>query len=183
MIECDVTEILYNLHLSLHDLSQIEEIRNFIKKIYDHEIYVDETYQPAYYIVVLDLVSNERYENYTFLLWCFGIDFAPIKRYHQFYSQAYKFSLHLIYNLCLFFCQSMTDIGFWNHQNKGYPFQHIQGWIYCTRRAKTSCQIMFACHSKLTRTKTICELFMTCHPNMTNVLIAFVFLFTGKQKS
>ena len=24
---------------------------------------------------------------------------------------------------------------------------------------------------------------MTCHPNMTNVLIAFVFLFTGKQKS
>ena len=42
---------------------------------------------------------------------------------------------------------------------------------------------MFTCHSKLTRTKTICELFMTCHPNMTNVLIAFVFLFTGKQKS
>ena len=55
--------------------------------------------------------------------------------------------------------------------------------IYCTWRAKTSCQIMFTCHSKLTRTKTICELFMTCHPNMTNVLIAFVFLFTGKQKS
>ena len=55
--------------------------------------------------------------------------------------------------------------------------------IYCTWRAKTRCQIMFTCHSKLTRTKTICELFMTCHPNMTNVLIAFVFLFTGKQKS
>ena len=62
-------------------------------------------------------------------------------------------------------------------------FTWRKNWIYCTWRAKTSCQIMFTCHSKLTRTKTICELFMTCHPNMTNVLIAFVFLFTGKQKS
>ena len=55
--------------------------------------------------------------------------------------------------------------------------------IYCTWRAKTCCQIMITCHSKLTRTKSTCELFTTCHPNMTNVKIAFVFLFTGKQKS
>ena len=34
----------------------------------------------------------------------------------------------------------------------------------------------------LTRAKTTCELFMACHPNMTNIKIAFVFLFTGKQK-
>ena len=47
MIECEVTEILYKLHLSLCDLSLIEEIRNIVKKIYDHEIYVDETYQPG----------------------------------------------------------------------------------------------------------------------------------------
>ena len=32
------------------------------------------------------LVSNERYgRNKTFLLRCYGIDFAPIKRYHPFY--------------------------------------------------------------------------------------------------
>ena len=33
----------------------------------------------------LFLVLNERYDqNKTFLLWCYGIDFAPIKRYHPF---------------------------------------------------------------------------------------------------
>ena len=34
---------------------------------------------------------------------------------------------------------------------------------YFTWGAKTSCQIMITCHSKLTRAKTACEPIMTCH--------------------
>ena len=44
------------------------------------------------------LVSNERNgKNKTFLLQCYGIDFAPIKRYRQFCSQAYMFSFQFTY--------------------------------------------------------------------------------------
>ena len=51
----------------------------------------------------LFLVSNERYgKNKIFLLLWYGIDFAPIKRYRQFCSQAYMFYLNSNYNLCLF---------------------------------------------------------------------------------
>ena len=38
-------------------------------------------------------------KNKTFLLRCYGIDFAPIKRYCQFCSQAYMLSLLSIYYL------------------------------------------------------------------------------------
>ena len=40
-------DIIYKLHLSLRDPSQIEELRNLVKKIFDHQIYVDETQQPV----------------------------------------------------------------------------------------------------------------------------------------
>ena len=62
----------------------------------------------------LFLVSNERYgQNKTFLLQCYGIDFAPIKRYHPFcflwlYFRRQRLSLYDIIDIyqlsvCLFF--------------------------------------------------------------------------------
>ena len=72
------------------------------------------------------LVSNERHGKVkTFLLRYYGIDFALIKRYHQFWSQAYLFSFHSIYKLFLFVSLSMIVTSFWSHKDKTYPFNHI----------------------------------------------------------
>ena len=65
-------------------------------------------------------VSNERYgQNKTFLLWCYGIDFAPIKWYHQFHSSWLYvkilplWSLLTLYsNVCPSFCLSAIFLSF-----------------------------------------------------------------------
>ena len=58
------------------------------------------------------LVSNERYgKNKTILLQYYDIDFAPIKRYRQFCSQAYMFYWTLfVISVCL----STIVIWFWS---------------------------------------------------------------------
>ena len=63
------------------------------------------------------LVSNERYvQNKTFLLQCYGIDFAPIKRYSPFVfyvllsaflSVCFFFSLSFLLSVCPSFCLSV----------------------------------------------------------------------------
>ena len=57
----------------------------------------------------------------TYLL---GIDFARIKRYHLYCSQAYMFSFQSIY---LFVSLSMIFTSFWSHYEKAYPSNHILG--------------------------------------------------------
>ena len=78
--------------------------------------------------LLIFLVSNERYDkNKTLLLRCYGINFAPIKRYRQFCSQAYMFYLNSIHNLCLFVydCHMLLE-----SLGQGYPSNPVKS-LYC----------------------------------------------------
>ena len=69
------------------------------------------------------LVSNERYgKNKTFLLGYYGIDFAQIKRYHQFCSQACMFPFQSVYR---FVSLSIIVTSFWSYWDKTYPSNHM----------------------------------------------------------
>ena len=56
-----------------------------------------------------------------FLLQCYVINFAPIKRYHQFILKFICSLFNLLIN-CLFLSLSLIVTTFWSHKEKAYPF-------------------------------------------------------------